>query len=49
MRITDAMVRALRLPKSVRVARDIAQQGNTSAASIPLAIERMLESARSER
>jgi 3-oxoacyl-[acyl-carrier-protein] synthase-3 len=43
MRITDAMVRALKLPKNVQVARDIAQQGNTSAASIPLAIERMLE------
>jgi 3-oxoacyl-[acyl-carrier-protein] synthase III len=43
MRITDAMVKALKLPESVRIARDIAQQGNTSAASIPLAIERMLE------
>lgn len=44
MRITDAMVKALKLPDTVRVARDIAHQGNTSAASIPLAIERMLES-----
>ncbi|MCI0689913.1 MAG: ketoacyl-ACP synthase III [Sporichthyaceae bacterium] len=44
MRITDAMVKALKLPAHVRVARDIAQQGNTSAASIPLAIERMQES-----
>jgi 3-oxoacyl-[acyl-carrier-protein] synthase-3 len=43
MRITDAMVKALKLPQHVRVARDIAQQGNTSAASIPLAIERMQE------
>jgi 3-oxoacyl-[acyl-carrier-protein] synthase-3 len=43
MRITDAMIRALRLPPQVPVARDIADQGNTSAASIPLAIERMLE------
>lgn len=38
-RIIDAMMRTLRLPEHVVVARDIAQQGNTSAASIPLAIE----------
>ena len=44
MRITDAMFRALKLPSSVVVARDIATQGNTSAASIPLAIEALLES-----
>lgn len=44
MRITDAMIRALKLPERVAVARDIARQGNTSAASIPLAIEAMLES-----
>lgn len=43
MRITDAMTRQLKLPEKVAIARDIAQQGNTSAASIPLAIERMLE------
>jgi 3-oxoacyl-[acyl-carrier-protein] synthase III len=39
MRITDAMITA-----HVPVARDIAETGNTSAASIPLAMERMLES-----
>src|ERR687894_398473 len=44
MRITDAMFRALKLPSEVVVARDIARQGNTSAASIPLAIEALLES-----
>jgi len=43
MRITDAMSRALKLPEHIAVARDIAEQGNTSAASIPLAMERMLE------
>ncbi len=43
MRITDAMIKALKLPESVPVARDIARTGNTSAASIPLAMERMLE------
>lgn len=43
MRITDAMTKALKLPAEVPVARDIAETGNTSAASIPLAMERMLE------
>ncbi len=44
MRITDAMIKALDLPAHVAVARDIADMGNTSAASVPLAMERMLES-----
>jgi len=43
MRITDAMARSMRLPERVRIARDIADQGNTSAASIPLALARMIE------
>ncbi|MDQ3526729.1 MAG: ketoacyl-ACP synthase III [Actinomycetota bacterium] len=42
MRITDAMVKELKLPEHVSVARDIAQTGNTSAASVPLATARML-------
>lgn len=42
MRIIDSMIKALRLPAHVPVARDIAETGNTSAASIPLAMERML-------
>jgi 3-oxoacyl-[acyl-carrier-protein] synthase-3 len=41
-RITDAMVKALKLPAHVPVARDIITSGNTSAASVPLAMERML-------
>jgi 3-oxoacyl-[acyl-carrier-protein] synthase III len=41
MRIIDAMARAMKLPPSVKIARDIAEQGNTSAASIPLALDRM--------
>jgi 3-oxoacyl-[acyl-carrier-protein] synthase-3 len=41
MRITDAMAKAMKLPEHVRIARDIADQGNTSAASIPLALARM--------
>jgi 3-oxoacyl-[acyl-carrier-protein] synthase-3 len=43
MRITDAMVRTLHLPENVVIARDIAVQGNTSAASIPLAMDRLYE------
>jgi 3-oxoacyl-[acyl-carrier-protein] synthase III len=41
MRIVDALARAMKLPEHVRIARDIAEMGNTSAASIPLALERM--------
>jgi len=43
MRIIDAMIKALKLPEGIPVARDIAETGNTSAASIPLAMERMLQ------
>lgn len=42
MRIIDAMVKKLALPDDVAIARDIATTGNTSAASVPLAAERML-------
>lgn len=42
-RITDAMIRAIGLPEGIPVARDIQYTGNTSAASIPLAMDRMLE------
>ena len=43
MRIIDEFVKQLALPKSVVVARDIADTGNTSAASIPLAMHRLLK------
>ncbi len=43
MRIIDSMIKALKLPPHVPVARDIAETGNTSSASVPLAMERMLE------
>jgi 3-oxoacyl-[acyl-carrier-protein] synthase-3 len=43
MRIIDAMARAMKLPDRVKIARDIAEQGNTSAASIPLALDRMID------
>ncbi len=42
MRIIDQMIKQLGLPESVVVGRDIADTGNTSAASIPLAIERLM-------
>jgi 3-oxoacyl-[acyl-carrier-protein] synthase-3 len=42
MRIIDAMARSMKLPEGVRIGRDIADQGNTSAASIPLALDRMM-------
>jgi 3-oxoacyl-[acyl-carrier-protein] synthase-3 len=43
MRIIDEMVKKLKLPETVTVARDIADAGNTSAASIPLATHRLLQ------
>lgn len=42
MRIIDQMIKQLKLPEHVVVGRDIADTGNTSAASIPLATERLL-------
>lgn len=46
MRIIDQMIKQLKLPDSVAVARDIADTGNTSAASVPLAAERLLREGR---
>ena len=42
IRIIDEFVKQLELPDSVVVARDIIETGNTSAASIPLAMHRLL-------
>lgn len=42
-RIIDEMAKQLKLPESVVIGRDIADAGNTSAASIPLAMHRVLE------
>ncbi|ALE06394.1 3-oxoacyl-ACP synthase [Arthrobacter sp. ERGS1:01] len=42
MRIVDELAKQLKLPESVIIARDIADAGNTSAASIPLATHRLL-------
>lgn len=41
-RIIDKMVQQLALPEHVHVARDIVTAGNTSSASIPLAMHRVL-------
>jgi 3-oxoacyl-[acyl-carrier-protein] synthase III len=43
LRITEALVRALKLPPEVVVARDVVDSGNTSAASVPLALSRLVE------
>ncbi len=42
-RITDALVKQLNLPDHVAIARDIQYSGNTSAASVPLALARLRE------
>jgi 3-oxoacyl-[acyl-carrier-protein] synthase-3 len=42
MRITDAMARSMKLPEHVTIARDIAHQGNASAASIPLDLRQLV-------
>jgi 3-oxoacyl-[acyl-carrier-protein] synthase-3 len=49
MRITDLMVRRLGLPDRVSVGRDIATQGNTSAASVPLALDRLRQDGQAHR
>lgn len=43
LRITESIVKSLGLPSSVVVARDVADSGNTSAASVPLALARLIE------
>ena len=43
MRIIDEFAKQLKLPESVVVAHDIEMQGNTSAASIPLALHALRE------
>jgi 3-oxoacyl-[acyl-carrier-protein] synthase-3 len=43
IRIIDELAKELELPDSVVIARDIVNTGNTSAASIPLAMHELLE------
>lgn len=49
LRITEKLAAALSLPPEVVLATDIVDQGNTSAASIPLAMEQLLASGRAVR
>jgi 3-oxoacyl-[acyl-carrier-protein] synthase-3 len=44
VRIVDSLVRSLKLPETCVIARDVIDVGNTSAASIPLALARLAES-----
>lgn len=48
LRIVDALARAMHLPERVQVADDIIHNGNTSAASIPLALHAMLADGRAK-
>ncbi|GAC1322936.1 MAG: ketoacyl-ACP synthase III [Mycobacteriales bacterium] len=43
LRITESLVKSLHLHPDTAVARDIVDTGNTSAASVPLALGRMVE------
>lgn len=43
MRIIDAMIKQLDLPGHIKVARSVEDYANTSAASVPLALNRMVE------
>ena len=46
LRITQSVARSLALPPSVVVADDVVDSGNTSAASVPLALARLVEQGR---
>jgi 3-oxoacyl-[acyl-carrier-protein] synthase-3 len=43
IRIIDELAKQLKLPESVVIARDIITTGNTSAASVPLAMHQLLK------
>ena len=43
LRIIDEFAKQMKLPDSVVIAKDIVETGNTSAASVPLAMHRILE------
>ncbi|MEV6767515.1 beta-ketoacyl-ACP synthase III [Nocardia sp. NPDC051030] len=42
IRITEALTRVLKMPENTVIAKDIQESGNTSAASIPMAMEQLL-------
>jgi 3-oxoacyl-[acyl-carrier-protein] synthase-3 len=44
LRIVESMTKRLGFPENTVIARDIVQAGNTSAASIPLALTALMES-----
>ena len=44
IRIIDAMAKAMKLPEEIVIARDVRVSGNTSAASIPLAMSALYDS-----
>lgn len=48
IRITDALARVLKLPENIVIADDIIETGNTSAASIPLAMEQVIRSGKAK-
>jgi 3-oxoacyl-[acyl-carrier-protein] synthase-3/beta-ketoacyl ACP synthase len=48
LRITETLARNLKLPEGIAVARDVRDSGNTSAASVPLAIEAMVRDGEAE-
>ena len=48
LRITQTLAKNIQLPESVAVATDVVDSGNTSAASVPLAMEAMLRSDEAE-
>jgi 3-oxoacyl-[acyl-carrier-protein] synthase III len=43
IRIIETMTKEMKLPETVLIADDIRTNGNTSAASVPLAMDRILE------
>ncbi|WP_328810035.1 beta-ketoacyl-ACP synthase III [Rhodococcus sp. NBC_00294] len=48
-RITDLLAKSLELAEDIPVAHDIAEAGNTSAASIPLAVEEVLRTGKAKK
>ena len=48
LRITQTLAKNIKLPESVAVATDVVDAGNTSAASVPLAMEAMLRNGEAE-
>jgi 3-oxoacyl-[acyl-carrier-protein] synthase III len=46
LRITDAVAKKLELPEHVVIADDLLTTGNTSAATVPLAIDQLVSTKR---